>query len=189
MRLAPHWLIACAASTTCLGMTAAEAPAISARPSCRGSNLVPSVGNIVRIERAALCLVNRERSRHGEPALIADMRLTGTARRHSLDMVRRHYFEHVSPDGQTPLQRIRESGFLAAGHGYLIGENIAWGSGTLSTPAQIVRFWMHSPGHRANILNRRLRYTGMGVVAAVPVETLRYQPGGTYTQDFATVFP
>lgn len=149
---------------------------------------MPNVRNVANVERAALCLVNRERSRHGERALISDMRLTRAARGHSLDMARRHYFEHVSPEGQTPLQRIRESGFLPAGHGYLIGENIAWGSGALSTPAQIVRAWMHSPGHRANILNRRFRYTGMGVVAGVPVETLRFQPGGIYTQDFATVF-
>lgn len=149
---------------------------------------MPSTRDVALVGKAALCLVNRERTRRGERALIADARLTSAARGHSLDMAVRHYFEHVSPDGQTPLDRIRASGFLPPGHGYLIGENIAWGSGTLSTPAQIVRAWMHSPDHRANILNRRFRYTGMGVAAGVPVETLRFQPGGIYTQDFATVF-
>jgi uncharacterized protein YkwD len=185
MRVAPLALIA----STVLALAGPSAGATVAKHPCHATGLVPSVGNIGRVERAARCLVNRERARHGERALIADRRLTRAARSHSHDMAVRHYFEHVSPDGQTPLQRIQESGFLPAGHGYLIGENIAWGSGTLSTPAQIVRAWMHSPGHRANILNRRFRYTGMGVVADVPVETLRFQPGGIYTQDFATVFP
>lgn len=191
MRLAPLGSIAPTAliASAALLATGPVAGASGTRHSCAGGNLVPNVGNIARVERAALCLVNRERTRRGERALIADARLARAARGHSHDMAVRHYFEHVSPDGQTPLDRIRASGFLPAGHGYAIGENIAWGSGTLSTPAQIVRVWMHSPGHRANILNRRFRSTGMGVVAGVPVETLRYQPGGIYTQDFATVFP
>lgn len=185
MPRAPLALIA----STVLTLAGPSAGATAAKHPCRETGLVPSVGNIGRVEHAALCLVNRERRSHGERALLVDARLTRAARGHSHDMAVRHYFEHVSPDGQTPLDRIRASGFIPAGHGYTIGENIAWGSGTLSTPAQIVRAWMHSPGHRANILNRRFRYTGMGVVAGVPVETLRFQPGGIYTQDFATVFP
>jgi uncharacterized protein YkwD len=174
--------------TTAVGLLA-QAPASMALRPCRGGDLVPSAGNITAVQAAAACLVNRERLRRGERPLIADARLTKAARAHSRDMIVRHYFDHVSPDGQTPLKRIEESGFLPPGHGYALGENIAWGTGTLATPRQIVRSWMHSPGHRANILDRRFRYTGMGVAAGVPVETLRYQSGGVYTQDFATVFP
>jgi uncharacterized protein YkwD len=42
------------------------------------------------------------------------------------------------------------------------GENIARGG---VRPRQMVRLWMRSPGHRANILNRR--FTHLGVGAAV----------------------
>ncbi len=40
-----------------------------------------------------------------------------------------------------------------------VGENIAWGKGGLK-PRQVVRMWMRSPGHRANILNPRFRLLG-----------------------------
>lgn len=163
-------------------------PVFAAHP-CRNRDLLPAAGNVAKIQTAALCLVNRERARHGERALIADPRLTSAARGHSTDMVAHTYFDHVSPDGQTPLDRIRASGFLPQGHGYLIGENIAWGTGRLASPRQIVQGWMRSPGHRANVLNKRFLFTGMGVAVGVPVETLRYQPGGIYTQDFATILP
>lgn len=40
---------------------------------------------------------------------------------------------------------------------HTVGENIARGSGTV-TATQVVRMWMNSPGHRANILNKHYRY-------------------------------
>lgn len=58
------------------------------------------------------------------------------------------------------------------------GENIAWGSGYLS-PERVVDMWMHSPGHRANILNGRFRYLGVDAYRSG-------SSGRTYVvQDFA----
>ena len=58
------------------------------------------------------------------------------------------------------------------------GENIAWGSGYLS-PAKVVDMWMHSPGHRANILNGRFHYLGVDAFRSGAT-------GRTYVvQDFA----
>jgi len=58
------------------------------------------------------------------------------------------------------------------------GENIAWGSGYLS-PAKVVDMWMHSPGHRANILNGRFHYLGVDAYRSGAT-------GRTYVvQDFA----
>ena len=58
------------------------------------------------------------------------------------------------------------------------GENIAWGSGYLS-PAKVVDMWMHSPGHRANILNGRFHYLGVDAYRSA-------HTGRTYVvQDFA----
>ena len=43
----------------------------------------------------------------------------------------------------------------------ILAENLAWGQ---ATPRAVFRDWMHSPGHRANLDNCRLRDVGYGVV-------------------------
>lgn len=162
-------------------------PATASRD-CPDANLTPRAGNIESVVAATLCLVNDERARFGEPALIEDARLASAAMGHSRDMDARHYFEHVSPGGQTLLMRVQASGFIPSGRvGYAIGENIAWGTLWLGTPRAIVKAWMGSPGHRANILNRSYRYTGIGVDASLPRSMSNGQAGGMYTQDFGTI--
>lgn len=155
---------------------------------CPGANLTPRPGNIESVVAATLCLINDERTRFGEPALIEDPRLAGAAAGHSRDMDARHYFEHVSPGGQTLLMRVRDSGFIPNGNvGYTLGENIAWGTLWLASPHAIVKAWMASPGHRANILNGSYRYTGIGIDPALPRSMSGGQAGGMYTQDFGTI--
>ncbi len=162
-------------------------PATASRD-CPNANLTPKPGNIESVVAATLCLINNERARFGEPALIEDARLTSAATGHSRDMDARDYFEHVSPGGQTLLMRIRASGFLPNGNaGYTLGENIAWGTLWLASPHSIVKAWMESPGHRANILNRSYRYTGIGVDPNLPHSMSGGQAGGMYTQDFGTI--
>ena len=75
--------------------------------------------------------------------------------------------------------RIEGSGYSAACTP-TPGENIAWGGGPTSSPAQIVRMWMNSPPHRANILVRRYKHIGIGVCPRHP----EGMSGGTYTTDF-----
>jgi uncharacterized protein YkwD len=163
------------------------APATASRD-CPGANLTPRPDNIDTVVAATLCLVNDERTRFGEPALIEDTRLAGAAAGHSRDMDVRHYFEHVSPGGQTLLARIQASGFIPGSRaGYELGENIAWGTLWLGSPRAIVKAWMASPGHRANILNRSFRYTGLGIDATLPHSMSAGQAGGMYTQDFGTI--
>jgi uncharacterized protein YkwD len=162
-------------------------PATASRD-CPGANLTPRGENIEQVVAATFCLVNEERARFGEPALIEDARLASAAAGHSRDMDVRHYFEHVSPGGQTLLMRVQASGFIPNRRvGYTLGENIAWGTLWLGTPHSIVRAWMNSPGHRANILNRSYRYTGIGIDADLPHSMSGGQAGGMYTQDFGTV--
>jgi uncharacterized protein YkwD len=162
-------------------------PATASRD-CPGANLTPKAENVEEVVAATLCLVNDERARFGEPALIEDTRLGDAATSHSRDMDARHYFEHVSPGGQTLLMRVRASGFIPGGRvGYTLGENIAWGTLWLGTPRSIVKAWMGSPGHRANILNRSYRYTGVGIDAPLPRSMSEGQAGGMYTQDFGTI--
>jgi uncharacterized protein YkwD len=112
--------------------------------------------------------------------------LQEVAQAHSGDMVAHDYFAHTSPTGETAAGRVLESGYVPAGAGYTIGENIAFGTLDLSTPAKIVRSWMSSPGHRAAILDAAYRQTGIGIVPGAPPSLSGGQAGGTYTQEFGT---
>lgn len=155
---------------------------------CPNASLTPKPGNIESVVAATLCLVNGERVRFGESALIEDPRLAAAATGHSRDMDEHDYFSHTSPSGQTLLMRIEASGFIPNDNvGYTLGENIAWGTLWLGTPRAIVKAWMESPGHRANILNGSFRYSGIGVDPSLPQPMSGGQAGGMYTQDFGTI--
>jgi uncharacterized protein YkwD len=135
------------------------------------------------LARAVVCEINRVRSGHGLHRVQANRDMEQAARRHTLEMVRRNFFSHESPGGATPADRLRRSGYLRSRTGWHVGETIAWGTGPLSTPAAIVRAWMHSPGHRRILLTPDFRNIGVGAVAGLPVTGQRYR-GGTYTADF-----
>jgi uncharacterized protein YkwD len=158
------------------------ASAASSAP-CADASLMPSSQNIARIAAATLCLVNQQRAAYGEVALRANAALTTAAAKHSQDMVDHNYFDHNGPAGDTMLTRDKSAGYIKAGHGYTIGENIAAATGSLATPSQIVTSWMSSSGHRANILNSSFRDSGIGVASPAPA-LLGSGPGATYTQDF-----
>jgi uncharacterized protein YkwD len=160
----------------------------TAADECPNANLTPAANNVESVVAATLCLVNDERVRFGESTLIEDPRLANAAVGHSRDMNANDYFSHTSPSGQTLLMRIQASGFIPnANVGYTLGENIAWGTLWLGTPRSIVKAWMESPGHRANILNGSYRYTGVGIDPDLPNSMSNGQPGGMYTQDFGTI--
>jgi uncharacterized protein YkwD len=135
------------------------------------------------LARAVVCEVNHVRAERGLHRVQANHDMEQAARRHTLEMVRRNFFSHESPGGATPADRLRRSGYLRRETGWHVGEAIAWGTGPLSTPAAIVRAWMHSSGHRHILLGPDFRSIGVGAVAGLPVAGQR-NPGGTYTADF-----
>jgi uncharacterized protein YkwD len=154
----------------------------SAASACTSVYQLPGGDNADRLEQSVLCLVNAERARRGLARLRANPRLGRAATAHSRDMVGRDYFDHVSLGGSTVTDRIRRSGYLSGARSYALGENLAWGTGRLATPHQIVRSWMNSPGHRRNILTPRFREIGIGVVLGAPGQSGR--SGATYTTKF-----
>ena len=163
-------------------LAAIGSPAEAAVSACSSSvaTLEPTQQNVRQVKSAVLCLVNRERTRRGLPRLSLDSRLSRAAAKHSRDMVRRGYFDHVSPGGRTVRHRIMSTGWLRGARGWTIGENLAWGSGRYADAADTVRSWMLSPGHRANILNAKFRQIGIGIALGTP-ET---ESGATYTTTF-----
>jgi uncharacterized protein YkwD len=135
------------------------------------------------LARATLCLLNKQRHLRHLKGLKMSKRLGRAARGHSVEMARVHYFSHDSLSGASFLDRIRRSGYLHLARRWSVGENIAWGTGGLSTPRSIVRAWMHSPGHRANILQRSFRNIGIGISFGAPVR-IAARSAATYTTDF-----
>lgn len=143
---------------------------------CASSHAEVRAKAIRRSRDATLCLLNRVRARHGLRPLRLDRKLSRAARRHSRDMVRRRYFAHDSLDGRSPFDRMRATRYVPRNSSWVLGENIGWGSGSLSQPIALVRAWMHSPPHRHNLLSRHFRDVGIGIARGVPVRGLRHVP-------------
>lgn len=112
--------------------------------------------------RSTICLINATRARHGLARLQRATPLLRAAGEHSRDMVRRRFFSHVTPEGETPLQRIDRAGF----RGQTVGETIAWA--TDATPRTVVRMWMQSPPHRQVLLDCSYRTVGIGIALGAP---------------------
>lgn len=103
-----------------------------------------------------------------------DARLAKAALEHSEEMATRHYFSHVDPNGDTPVERVTRLGVQWRA----LGENIAK---NFTVPAAEAAF-MNEPkfanNHRGNILNPRYNYIGVGI--------FRGADGMVYvTQEFA----
>lgn len=162
-----------------LAALALPAPALAA---CDGADGAPTDA---AAPAATLCLLNEQRADHGLPAFSESATLDVASGDYARDMVARQFFDHVSPGGGTMVERIKASGWVAATTMWTVGENIAWGSGELGTPASIVDGWMHSAGHRANILNASFTEIGIGLAAGSPRPGID-GPAGTYVTDFGS---
>jgi uncharacterized protein YkwD len=149
---------------------------------CRGTNAVPPRAKRHEIARAIRCLINAERRSRGLRSLRPSARLSEAARRHSRDMVRRHYFSHTAPGGLTLPERIRRTGYMRAANDWFVGETLAWGTEARGTARSVVRAWMHSPQHRRVMMGRSFRDLGVGVARGVPYRHLA--GGATYAVDF-----
>jgi uncharacterized protein YkwD len=167
--------------------TAATIASVLATP-CQNTELTPGPENIQLVRAAVLCLINRKRAENNESPLAPSSKLEEAAEGHCQELVADDYFAHVSPSGETPVDRIRGTGYISSpDDGYVIGENLAWGTYQLSTPQSIVSAWFASPGHLANILEGQYRETGIGVTAAVPPSLAEGAPGATYAQEFGVI--
>jgi hypothetical protein len=116
-------------------------------------------------------LVNQERARAGLPALVWDSRLAAAAQRHAEAMAKKRKLSHQLP-GEPDLQHR-----LAAAPLDISGENVGFGPDI----AGIHDGFMHSPPHRANILDPGFDAIGIGLASN----------GTDYfvTEDFARLMP
>lgn len=107
-----------------------------------------------QFEQQVLELVNQERSKAGLGSLSMSSELSNMAMVKAQDMYNNHYFDHNSPTHGSPFDMMKEFGITYNS----AGENIANGQ---TTPTQVMKDWMNSPGHKANILNKS--YTQIGI--------------------------
>jgi uncharacterized protein YkwD len=161
-----------------LAALALPAPAVAA--DCPGADAPPDAAAATT---ATVCLINAQRTSRGLEPLATDAQLAAAADAFAQDMVTRRFFDHTSPGGGTLVDRLRRAGWLPASGAWSAGEDIAWGQGSLGTPARIVSSWMASAGHRANILRASFDEVGVGIAAGAP------RAGGpadaaTYVADF-----
>jgi uncharacterized protein YkwD len=153
----------------------------AADPACPGSDLQPDTSNIPQVEGATLCLINIQRAQNGLGALTPNTVLQAAALQHSQDMVRNDFFSHDSSSGEDFEDRILRFNYAPPNTRWVAGENIAWGTLSLSTAGSIVVSWMNSPEHRANILSPTYKELGVGIVPSTPSGD---PTGATYTADF-----
>lgn len=139
-------------------LSSALSPAISRAENSSAENL----------RALALQLVNQSRSEHNLPPLTLETKLTKAAQFHAGDMLKRNYYDHASPEGQTVSGRFQAAG----GNRWLLtAENIAKCDGckpplTKDYVRQMHKGWMNSPGHRANILHKGLETFGYGITVS-----------------------
>jgi uncharacterized protein YkwD len=124
-------------------------------------------------QASLLQAMNSTRAAHGLRPLRLDATLDRAADAHSSEMLRGNSFSHGDFAG-------RMAAFHLAGS---FGENLAWGTGSAGSAGSIVRMWLASPEHRANLLRPGFRRIGLGLAHG----TFLGQGGATVvTADFGS---
>lgn len=122
------------------------------------------------VEQQVLSLVNEERSKRDLPSLKMDTAISQVAILKSEDMRDSNYFNHTSPSYGSPFEMMKSFGISYK----YAGENIAAGQPSADA---VMKSWMNSPGHKANILNKNYTHIGIGHVT-----------GGKYTHYWTQQF-
>jgi uncharacterized protein YkwD len=107
-------------------------------------------------ETATYWLVNEERAKNSRPDLVWSRELTSVARDYALDMWKRKYFGHISPEGDGVGVRLKNMGVSFT----LAGENLSLAPTVLTAHNGLI----NSPSHRKNILNSKFKKVGIGVI-------------------------
>jgi uncharacterized protein YkwD len=162
-----------------------KATAKISQATCENVDVLPTAQNLDLVRAAILCLHNQIRAQNGLSALKENSKLRKAATGHSADMVGEGYFDHSSTNGDSFVDRIISAGYAKRNAGWTLGENLAWGTGDLSSAKGVMDAWMNSAGHKANILKRDYKEVGIGIRLGVPSDD---GVGATITTDFGTKF-
>jgi uncharacterized protein YkwD len=114
-------------------------------------------------ENAMECLINYARHQAGLPRLSETRKLKVSSLNKAADIMRCNQFSHEAC-GRDFLYWFRRAGYVGGGC-WWAGENLAWGSGSLGSPRAVIKAWLRSPSHRANILDDQ--YSEFGVALRI----------------------
>jgi uncharacterized protein YkwD len=112
-------------------------------------------------ESAMRCLLNDARQQAGLPPLGAVRKLDVSAANKAADILRCNSFSHEAC-GRDFLYWFRRAGYVG-GSCWWAGENLAWGTGSLGSARSIMKAWLRSPAHRANLLNSNFNQFGISL--------------------------
>lgn len=164
---------------------AASAQAVSLRAliapvsACAGQN--DGSATVARQVQTMRCMTNYARSRAGLRRLRDTRSLDTSAARKSGDIIGCRSFSHFAC-GRDFTYWMQRTGYLPASC-WRAGENIAWGSGSYATVRSIFSAWIHSAGHRENILGRGYGNFGVGLRAG---RLEGHKAARVWTQHFGT---
>jgi uncharacterized protein YkwD len=128
---------------------------------------------------AMQCLTNYARAQQGLPPLQLSATLNAAGQAKLKSDLSCGEFSHT-PCGQ-PFDAVFAT-YIHGATSYQIGENIAWGTGSFGSPRQTMNGWLHSTGHRENILTAAYAELGIGYL---PGQTFQGSTGATlWSQEF-----
>lgn len=104
-----------------------------------------------------LAETNKMRAENGLPALVMSEQLTQAAQGKAAHMTQHNYWAHFAPDGTTPWQFIKNTGYEYT----YAGENLAKG---FTQSNDVVTAWMNSPSHKENLLSQKYNEIGFAIL-------------------------
>lgn len=104
-----------------------------------------------------LTLLNQKRQESSLHGLSLNPELSAAALQKANDMLAKNYWAHNAPDGKTPWEFIKESGYVYV----YAGENLARG---FTTSTDVTTAWMNSSSHKANLLSSNYTDVGFAIV-------------------------
>lgn len=141
-------------------------PQLSIRPHQQQLLTTAQSPATARMEAQTRQQVNAIRRSRGLKQLQNNEKLASVARSYSRQMAQQNFFGHISPSGETMVQRVEAAGIFY----FVISENLFKCTNVPQPAKAAVQGWMNSPGHRENILRPEYRETGIGI----------WQQGNTY---------
>ncbi len=115
------------------------------------------LGAVTNVNPSSLLVsTNKQRLANHDPSLVVNDALARAAQNKANDMVKRNYWAHATPDGQTPWSFISASGYAYQ----YAGENLAYG---FVSSDDAVSGWMNSQEHRQNLLDKKYTEAGFGI--------------------------
>jgi uncharacterized protein YkwD len=114
------------------------------------------------LEKNVMDQINQQRGQQGLCQLVWNEKAAQIARLHSENMAHYKFFNHRGMDGLMVNDRADAIDL----DWEAIGENIAFNRGYSNPVEFTIDRWMNSPSHKENILDKRWKETGIGVIVA-----------------------